>query len=36
MEDKIREILNKDEYFYLSNIGVIIIEVDIGKIRVMV
>ncbi|AGX42340.1 cell division protein FtsI/penicillin-binding protein 2 [Clostridium saccharobutylicum] len=36
MEDKIREILNKDEYSYLSNIGVTIMEADTGKIRAMV
>lgn len=36
IEDKIREVLNKEEYSYLSNIGVSIMECDTGKIRAMV
>lgn len=36
IEDKIREILDKDEYSYLNNIGVTIMEADTGKIRAIV
>jgi cell division protein FtsI/penicillin-binding protein 2 len=36
MEDKVREVLNRDEYSYLKNIGVCIMEADTGKIRTMV
>jgi len=36
IEDKVRAILDKDEYSYLSNIGVSIMEADTGKIRAMV
>lgn len=36
IEDKVREILNKEEYSYLSNIGVSIIEANTGKIRALV
>lgn len=35
IEDKVREILDKEEYSYLSNIGITIMEADTGKIRVM-
>ena len=35
-EDKIREILNKEDYSFLKNIGVVVSEVETGKIRVMV
>ena len=35
-EDKIRDILNKEEYSYLKNIGVVVSEVESGKIRAMV
>lgn len=35
-EDKIRNILNKDEYSFLKNVGVVVSEVDTGKIRAMV
>lgn len=36
MEDKIRQILDKEEYSYLNNIGITIMESDTGKIRTMV
>lgn len=36
MEDKIREILNKEEYSFLNNIGVVVSEAETGKIRAMV
>lgn len=36
IEDKVREILDKEEYSYLNNIGVTIMESDTGKIRAMV
>ena len=36
IEDKVREILDKEEYSYLSNIGISIMEADTGKIRAMV
>lgn len=36
MEDKVRAILDKEEYSYLNNIGITIIEADTGKIRTMV
>lgn len=36
IEDKIRDILEKDEYKYLKNIGVSIIESNTGKIRALV
>jgi len=36
IEDKVREILDKEEYSYLSNIGINIMEADTGKIRAMV
>ena len=35
-EDKIRDILNKDEYSFLKNVGVVVSEADTGKIRAMV
>ncbi len=35
-EDKIREILNKKDYSFLKNIGVIVSEAKTGKIRAMV
>ncbi|MCE5220386.1 MAG: penicillin-binding protein 2 [Clostridium sp.] len=36
IEDKVREILNKEEYSNLNNIGISIMESDTGKIRAMV
>lgn len=36
IEDKVREILDKEEYSYLSNIGISIVESSSGKIRAMV
>lgn len=36
MKDKVREILNKEKYSYLKNIGVSILESDTGKIRTLV
>ena len=36
IEDKVREVLDKEEYSYLSNVGITIIEADTGKIRAMV
>jgi Cell division protein FtsI/penicillin-binding protein 2 len=36
IENKIRDILDKEEYSYLSNVGVTIMESDTGKIRAMV
>lgn len=36
MEDKVSDILDKDEYSYLNNIGITIMEADTGKIRAMV
>lgn len=36
IEDKVRSILDKEEYSYLNNIGVTIIESDTGKIRTLV
>ncbi|EKQ53744.1 penicillin-binding transpeptidase domain-containing protein [Clostridium sp. Maddingley MBC34-26] len=36
IEDKIREVLDKNDYSYLSNIGVSVMESDTGKIRAMV
>lgn len=36
IEDKVREILDKEEYSYLSNVGITIMESDTGKIRAMV
>lgn len=35
-EDKIRDILNKNEYSFLKNVGVVVSEADTGKIRAMV
>ena len=35
-EDRIRTILNKDEYKFLDNVGVIVSEVSTGKIKAMV
>ena len=35
-EDKIREILNKEDYSFLKNIGVVVSEVETGKIRAIV
>lgn len=35
-EDKIREILAKDDYSFLTNIGVVLLESETGKIRAMV
>ncbi len=35
-EDKIREILNENEYSFLKNVGVVVSEADTGKIRAMV
>lgn len=34
--EKIREVLNREEYSFLSNIGVVLLEADTGKIRAMV
>lgn len=36
IEDKVRSIINKEDYSYLNNIGVSIIESDTGKIRALV
>lgn len=36
IQDKVNEVLDSDEYDYLKNIGVIIMESDTGKIRCMV
>ncbi len=36
IEDKVREILEKEEYSYLGNVGISIMESDTGKIRAMV
>ncbi len=36
IEDKVKAILDKKEYSYLSNVGISIMEADTGKIRVMV
>ncbi|SFC71668.1 penicillin-binding transpeptidase domain-containing protein [Clostridium uliginosum] len=36
MEYKVREILDKDEYNYLKNVGVSIVESNTGKIRTLV
>lgn len=36
MEDRVREILDKEEYSYLGNVGISIIEADTGKIRTMI
>ena len=36
IEDKVRAVLSKEEYSYLDNIGISIIESDTGKIRAMV
>lgn len=36
IEDKVRNIINKEDYSYLNNIGVSIIESDTGKIRALV
>lgn len=36
IEDKVREILDKEEYSYLNNVGITIMESDTGKIRAMV
>lgn len=36
IEDKVRGILDKEEYSYLNNIGITIMEADTGKIRAMV
>lgn len=36
IEDKVRHVLEKEDYSYLSNIGISIIESDTGKIRTMV
>ena len=36
IEDKVRGILDKDEYSYLSNVGISIMEANSGKIRAMV
>ena len=36
IEDKIRKILNKEEYSFLKNIGVVVSEASTGKIRAMV
>lgn len=35
-EAKVREILNRDEYSFLKNVGVIVSEAETGKIRVLV
>ncbi|MCF0148372.1 MAG: penicillin-binding protein 2 [Clostridium sp.] len=35
-EDKIRNIINKNEYSFLKNVGVVVSEADTGKIRAMV
>lgn len=35
-EDKIRDILNKNEYSFLKNIGIVVSEADTGKIIAMV
>lgn len=36
IEDKVRAVLDKQEYSYLKNVGISIMEADTGKIRVMV
>lgn len=36
IEDKIRKILNKEEYSFLKNIGVVVSEASTGKIKAMV
>jgi cell division protein FtsI/penicillin-binding protein 2 len=36
IEDKVRDVINNEEYSYLSNIGVSIIEADTGKVRALV
>lgn len=36
VEDKVREVLDKEDYSYLNNVGVTIMESDTGKIRAMV
>ena len=36
IEDKVREVLDKEEYSYLSNVGITIMESDTGKLRAMV
>jgi cell division protein FtsI/penicillin-binding protein 2 len=36
IEDKVRKVLDKEEYSYLNNIGITILEADTGKIRAMV
>ena len=36
IEEKVREILDKEQYSYLNNIGITIMEADTGKIRAMV
>jgi len=36
IEDKVRVVLDKQEYSYLNNIGITIMESDTGKIRAMV
>ena len=36
IEDKVRAVLDKQEYSYLNNVGISIVEADTGKIRVMV
>lgn len=36
IEDKIRKILNKEEYSFLKNIGVVVSEASSGKIKAMV
>ena len=36
VQDKVEEVIRSDEYSYLKNIGVIIMESDTGKIRCMV
>ena len=36
IEDKVREILDKEDYSHLGNIGISIMESDTGKIRAMV
>ncbi|HEX9026737.1 MAG TPA: penicillin-binding transpeptidase domain-containing protein [Clostridium sp.] len=35
IEDKVRAVLDKQEYSYLKNVGISIMEADTGKIRVM-
>lgn len=36
IEDKIRKILNKDDYSFLKNVGVVVSEASTGKIKAMV